>query len=93
MVGEVDERGPDGLNHALQEASSLDSQDSSPHERDESSDADGRQRAVHAEDGADDDGERDAVRSTHLAGQGDDDRADQEAEEDDGDGLAGREAE
>jgi hypothetical protein len=41
LVGEVDEAGPDGFEAALEEIASLDSENGSPHERNEGANADG----------------------------------------------------
>jgi len=91
MIRKGNEARPDRLKAALQEVARLDRENRSPHHGDESSNADGRERAIHAEDTPDDDGEGHVVCGTHLACEGDDDAANGKAEEDDWDRLSCRE--
>ncbi len=92
MVGKSLEARPDRLNAILQEAARLHAEDGRPHSCDKGPQADCRIGAVHAKDGADDDGESDAVLSAHLPGECDDHATDCESEEDDWDGFSGCEA-
>ena len=83
MIRKGDEAWPDRLKATLQEVARLDRENRSPHHSDKCSNADGRERAIHAKDTSDDDWEGHIVCGTHLSGERDDNAADGEAEEDD----------
>jgi len=91
MIRKGDEARPDRLEAALQKVTCLNRENRSPHHGDESSNADGWERAVHAKDTSDDDWEGHVVCGTHLAGEGNDDAANGKAKEDDWDRLSCRE--
>jgi hypothetical protein len=93
VVGKVGKAGPNCGDAVSKEVASLNAENSGPHSSDEGSKADGWVRAIHAKDGPDDDRERDVISSSHLAGERDDHRADEESEKDDWDGLTRSEAE
>ena len=93
MVREVCEAWPDSGDAVAQEVTSLNTEDGSPHCRDESAQTDCRVAAVHAKDGSDNDRVWHCVRGAHLARLCDDYGTDEKAEEDNGDGLASSEAE
>ena len=88
MVREVREARPNGCDAILKETGGLDAENRSPHSSHESAKADGRIGTPHAIDRPDDDGICNAVLSTHLAGERNDDAANGEAKEDNGDGFA-----
>jgi len=88
MIRKGDEARPDRLKATLQKVARLDRENRSPHHGDESSNADGRERPIHAKDASDDDGERYIVCGTHLASECDHNAANGKAEEDDRDRLS-----
>jgi hypothetical protein len=91
VIGKVREGWPDGSDTVAEEVARLDAKNGSPHRRDECTQNNDGIAAVGAEYGPNQHRKGHVVCRSHLTSQGKSSRADQEAEEDDRDGLTSSE--